>query len=117
MIIIKDGIDKEEEIISRSSNRKNNKFVLLEELEEDVGSDLDTAQRKEVNYVINQSLQPTTFKMSKWSHNYFKGRWECRYKSYDNGEDEEVMEDTRQNGKSMSLNEIVGEDRIIHPTL
>ncbi|GJX53395.1 RNA-directed DNA polymerase, eukaryota, reverse transcriptase zinc-binding domain protein [Tanacetum coccineum] len=106
--------------IAQVSNRSSNKYVVLEDLGENVGCDIDVSQKKEVEYFVNQKLQPTPFETSKWSHKmvkYFKDKWEEMKDSIEIDDEEEVIEDTGQIGKSMYENEIVGEDGFILPTL
>nr|GEW95362.1 RNA-directed DNA polymerase, eukaryota, reverse transcriptase zinc-binding domain protein [Tanacetum cinerariifolium] len=95
--------------IAQESNKSSNKYAMLEDLGENVGCDIDVSQKKEVEYFINQKLQPTPFETSKWSYKivkYFKDKWEEMKDSIEIDDEEEVMEDTCQTGKSVYENKI-----------
>ncbi|GJT69872.1 hypothetical protein Tco_1029158 [Tanacetum coccineum] len=91
--------------------KSSNKYVVLEDCnDEDIVVRLKEERKKEVEYLVNQRLEPTPFETSKWSHlmvNYFKERWE---ESTDKGvaddDDEDVIDDL--NGECMMVNEIDG---------
>nr|GEW31099.1 RNA-directed DNA polymerase, eukaryota, reverse transcriptase zinc-binding domain protein [Tanacetum cinerariifolium] len=81
---------------------------------------INTTQAKEVEYFVNQKLQPQPFETSKWSYKmvkYFKDKKEEIKDNIEIDDEEKVMEDTGQIRKSMYENEIVGEDGFIRPTL
>ncbi|GKC34598.1 hypothetical protein Tco_1046982 [Tanacetum coccineum] len=102
------------------ARRKSNMFAVLERMGENIGDEMDSVQKNEVEYFLNQRLQPTPLKTSKWSQTmirYFKDRWGESSKQNENVDEEEVMEDIWQIGRSMGMNEIVGEDGFILPSV
>ncbi|GKE05571.1 RNA-directed DNA polymerase, eukaryota, reverse transcriptase zinc-binding domain protein [Tanacetum coccineum] len=59
--------------------QSSNKFAVLKDYnDDDIGIRLNKEQKNEVDFFVNQKLQPTLFEISKWSHlmvNYFKDKW------------------------------------------
>ncbi|GJV84366.1 hypothetical protein Tco_1524264 [Tanacetum coccineum] len=88
-----------------------NKFVVLADYNDEVkGMNINADQRKEVDFFVQQKLQPTPFKTSKWSQdmvNYYKESWE---RMIDKGNIEDDTEDSLEelNGNCIVMNEIEG---------
>ena len=80
---------------------------------------ISDAQRKEVEYFIDNKLQPTPIEISKWSQDmerYFKEKWDEKFECREVSDGEEVLEETSQNGKCMFENEVAGLDGFIQPS-
>ncbi|GKE42826.1 hypothetical protein Tco_1470110 [Tanacetum coccineum] len=87
---------------------------------ESVDIEINNEQKREVEFFINQKLQPTPAETSKWSYrmvNYFKDRSESMNSYIEISDEEDVLEDTGHAGKSMEENEIDGVDGFIHSSI
>nr|GEW17516.1 zinc knuckle CX2CX4HX4C [Tanacetum cinerariifolium] len=99
--------EKQSHVNHIESNKENQNASNCNE--EETGIRLDQEQRKEVDYFMDQRLQPTPFEISKWSHlivNYFKDRWEDGYDIGLAGNDDDVIEEL--SGTCIIDNEIKG---------
>ncbi|GKC67100.1 RNA-directed DNA polymerase, eukaryota, reverse transcriptase zinc-binding domain protein [Tanacetum coccineum] len=100
------------ETFTQDTRRRSKQFAILKDLEGNNGDEIDYELKKEVDYFITQKLQPTPCETNKWSHkmvNYFKDRWEERNPQQEISGEEEVMKDTGKIGRTMYVNESVGE--------
>ncbi|PWA78354.1 hypothetical protein CTI12_AA213790 [Artemisia annua] len=101
------------------NDRNSNKFSALDSLEDNLGNEINDVQRKEVDYFINNKMQPTPLEISKWSQDmerYFKERWDEKYNSGVINDGDEVLEELSQNGKCMVENKVEGLDGFIQPS-
>nr|GEV45554.1 hypothetical protein [Tanacetum cinerariifolium] len=98
---------------NNGSNGKlcSNKYaVLADHNDEGSGRNINAEQKNEVDYFVQQKLQPTLFETSKWSLgmvNYYKESWEMMV---DKGSIEEDTEDVLEelNGNCVVMNEVKG---------
>ncbi|GJY17405.1 RNA-directed DNA polymerase, eukaryota, reverse transcriptase zinc-binding domain protein [Tanacetum coccineum] len=95
-----------------------NQFAVLDGYDDGIKREINSDQKKEVEYFINQRLQPSPFEINKWSNkvvNYFKSRWEEMNVCEDLNDDiEDVMKDTSGSGKFMGEDEIEGINGFIY---
>ncbi|GJX69518.1 RNA-directed DNA polymerase, eukaryota, reverse transcriptase zinc-binding domain protein [Tanacetum coccineum] len=112
------GETSKSSISSNPNKKSNNRFAVLNEDEEE--TELNSEQKKEVDFFVNLKLQPTPFETNKWTHsmvNYFKTRWERLTESeIVNDGCEDVLEEVTGIGKCMADNEVLVMEGCLQPT-